>query len=215
MFVKFFDEIAPGIRSCGIIPVFCPKDEAELNTFLDALIPSPVRVIEITLRSRFAAEAIARIKREHPVFTVAAGTVLNEALLDTAVDAGADFLVAPGYSPALLRRAEEKGIAFLPGCATPTEIQNAMLDGYDTLKYFPAECSGGVAALKLYAGAFSGVSFIPTGGITLDNLPSYLAQSNVLACGGSFMIPKAMLAAHDGEGIYKTIMGCLSIRGGK
>jgi len=98
--------------------------------------------------------------------------------------------------------------------ATPSEIQNALLDGFTTLKFFPAECSGGVSALKLYAGAFSDVSFVPTGGITLENLPAYLSQSNVLACGGSFMIPKAMLAACDSEGIHRTIMDCLSIRGG-
>ena len=211
----FFDRIAPQVRKCGVIPVFCPKNEAELNTFLQALIPSPVRVVEITLRNELAIGALKRIKKTDSSFIVGAGTVLSHELLDAAADAGADFLVAPGYSPALLNRAAQKGIAFLPGCATPSEIQNAMLDGCRTLKYFPAECSGGTAALKLYQGAFAGMQFVPTGGITRKNLPDYLAQDNVLACGGSFMLPKEMLAANDSEGIYRTMMECLSIRGGK
>ncbi len=211
----FFDRIAPQISKCGVIPVFCPKSEAELNTFLQALIPSPIRVVEITLRNELAIGALERIKKTDSSLIVGAGTVLSYDLLDAAAGAGADFLVAPGYSPALLNRAAQKGVPFLPGCATPSEIQNAMLDGYRTLKYFPAECSGGTAALKLYQGAFAGVQFVPTGGITRKNLPEYLAQENVLACGGSFMLPKEMLAANDSEGIYRTMMECLSIRGGK
>lgn len=211
----FFEKIAPKIRECGIIPVFCPKNEAEFVTFMNALLPTPVRVVEITLRSDFAAEAIARIKKEHPDFIVGAGTVLSEELLETAADMGADFLVSPGCSPVLLALAEQKNIPFLPGCATPSEIQNALLEGRRTLKFFPAECSGGTAALKLYQGAFAGVSFVPTGGITLGNLSDYLALDNVLACGGSFMLPKAMMAAGDSKGIAETIMECLSIRGGK
>lgn len=211
----FFEKIAPQVRACGIIPVFCPKNEAEFDTFMKALLPTPVRVVEITLRSDYAAEAIARIKKEYPDFIVGAGTVLSFELMETAAAAGADFLVAPGCSLPLLEKAEEKGVPFLPGCATPSEIQNAMLEGMKTLKYFPAECSGGVSALKLYAGAFAGVNFVPTGGITLKNLPDYLAQANVLACGGSFMLPKDLMAAGDSEGISKVIMDCLSIRGGK
>ena len=211
----FFERIAPQVKACGIIPVFCPKNEAEFATFMNALLSTPVRIVEITLRSDFAAEAIARIKKEHPDFIVGAGTVLNEKLLEKAASAGADFLVSPGCSPVLLEKAAEKNIPFLPGCATPSEIQNALLEGRRTLKFFPAECSGGAAALKLYQGAFAGVSFVPTGGITLKNLPDYLALENVLACGGSFMLPKAMMAAGDSEGIARTIMECLSIRGGK
>ena len=172
-------------------------------------------MVEITLRNELAIGALERIKKTDSSFIVGAGMVLSYDLLDAAAGAGADFLVAPGYSPALLNRAAQKGVPFLPGCATPSEIQNAMLDGYRTLKYFPAEYSGGTAALKLYQGAFAGVQFVPTGGITRKNLPEYLAQENVLACGGSFVLPKEMLAANDSEGIYRTMMECLSIRGGK
>jgi len=103
----FFERIAPQVSACGIIPVFCPKNEAELDTFLKAVVPSPLKVVEITLRSRFAAEAVARIKREAPSLLVGAGTILSHELLDTAADAGADFLVSPGFSPALLSRAKE------------------------------------------------------------------------------------------------------------
>ncbi len=211
--MDFFKDLALELKVCGIMPVFCPKSQRELDVFLDAVLATPVRVVEITLRNRFAVEALSQIK-SHFGMTVAAGTILSKELFDTAVDAGADFLVSPGYSPVLMDYAKARGKAFLPGCATPSEIQNALLNGYSTLKYFPAECSGGTAALKLYEGAFADASFVPTGGITLENLPDYLAQKNVLACGGSFMLPKDMLAASDSEGIYQTIMKCLSIRGG-
>lgn len=211
---KTLTQLAPQLQQHGILPVYCPQNEAEFETFRAAVLASPIRMVEITLRNRFAVEALARLKREEPSLTVAAGTILSEELLLTAVDAGADCLVAPGYSQELLQLAEEKEIPFLPGCVTPSEIQNAFRRGYTIQKFFPAAINGGPAALTLYKGAFSSVSFVPTGGITLDNLSSYLALSNVLACGGSFMLPKAMLAAGDSEGIYHIIQNCLAIRGG-
>ncbi|MBQ8140114.1 MAG: bifunctional 4-hydroxy-2-oxoglutarate aldolase/2-dehydro-3-deoxy-phosphogluconate aldolase [Clostridia bacterium] len=210
-----FELMLPRLYKQGILPVFCPKTETELDTFLDAVAHSPLTAVEITLRSEVAVGAIEKIKNRVPSLFVGAGTVLSEDILEIAVSAGADFLVAPGYSMPLLDKAKEKGMDFLPGCSTPTEIQNAGIRGFSTVKYFPAEQSGGVSALTLYRGAFAGTSFIPTGGITLSNLSSYLALDNVLACGGSFMLPKDMMKKGDSEGIYNTIMECLRIRGGQ
>lgn len=208
-------EKLPVVYKHGIIPVFCPKNPDELNVFVNAFVKTPLRVIEITLRSEFAPEAIKTIKQSLPDFCVGAGTILNKEALNLAIHSGADFLGSPGYSNELIDEAKAAGIPFLPGCSTPSEIQNAMLAGFSTVKFFPAQASGGPDVLKLYSGAFEGVSFISTGGITTDNLAKYLSLENVLACGGSFMIPKNMLASGDSEGIYKVIMQCLSVRGDK
>ena len=125
-----------------------------------------------------------------------------------AIDAGADFLVSPGSLDELLAEAKKADIPFLPGVSTPSEILKMTSMGYDVLKLFPAECSGGTKVLTLYKGAFSGVMFVPTGGITLDNVKSYLSLENVLACGGSFMLPKDMLNDGDAEGIKAIIKQC-------
>lgn len=145
---------------------------------------------------------------------VGAGTVVSESMLMQAIHAGADFCVSPGTDFSLLRLAREHNIPFIPGCATPSEIQNAEKEGLSLIKFFPAECAGGPAALKLYEGAFSNITFIPTGGITRENLRNYLKCPNVLACGGSFMIPKDRLLQRDSASIRNEILQLCSIRGG-
>lgn len=195
------DILVEKVRAVGILPVFCPKDEAELDTFLCAVLRAGLPTVEITLRSAYAPRAIERIKSLAPTLFVGAGTVMTEAAADTAKAAGADFLVSPGYTPELVRYALDLGLPFIPGCATPSEIQNAVRAGLSVLKLFPAECAGGTALLSLYAGAFSSVTFIPTGGITKENLKDYLAERNVAACGGSFMIDKKLLADRKSEAI--------------
>lgn len=202
------------IHRQGILPVFCPKNEAEAEIFTKAILSTPIHVVEITLRNELALKTIEQLKEKASSLIVGAGTILSGKLLTAAVNAGADFLVSPGYSEVLLKKAEVCGVPFLPGVATPSEIQNAYINGYTTLKYFPAQASGGTDSLKLYEGTFSDVSFIPTGGITLQNLSSYLALKNVIACGGSFMLPKEMLSQGDVEGIRQTILKCLVVRGG-
>ena len=211
----YFVELKPKLFPLGILPVFCPQNEAELDTFINALLPTPVRVIEITLRNDLAYRAIERIKTVDPDFTVGAGTVMTKESLCSAKAHGADFLVSPGYRTPLLTLAKEENIPFLPGCTTPSEIQTAFFQGYRTLKYFPAACAGGVASLSLYKGAFADVCFIPTGGIHLNNLESYLQLPNVVACGGSYMLPKTMLERSDSDGITQTILSCLTHRKGE
>lgn len=197
------------MESTGILPVFCPKNEAELNTFAEGVYNAGVRTVEITLRSEFALFAIDILKRRYPSLYVGAGTVMSRDLLRRAADVGADFLVSPGYTEALTDEAESLGIPFIPGCSTPTEIQNAFIRGLRILKFFPAELSGKTAALKLYASAFSQIRFIPTGGITTDNAAEYLKQPNVLACGGSFMIPRDALQRGDHAAVTAVTKGCM------
>ena len=200
--------------SVGILPVICIHNQAELNTLLLSLDNTPVHCIEITLRHEFALEAIKIIKKAMPHMTVGAGTVVSPTLLTQAIEAGADFCVSPGTDYDLLHLSQAQNISFIPGCSTPTEIQNVQKMGYSLVKYFPAECSGGIRALTLYEGAFPNITFVPTGGITLENISDYLNRPNVLACGGSFMIPKDKLAAGDHHTIRDLILQCCSIRGG-
>ncbi|MBR5307856.1 MAG: bifunctional 4-hydroxy-2-oxoglutarate aldolase/2-dehydro-3-deoxy-phosphogluconate aldolase [Clostridia bacterium] len=192
----------------GIIPVVCPESKDELDTIIKALFLSETEVLEITLRNSFAFESISYIKKSCPELTVGAGTVNSADTLKRAIETGADFLVSPGFLDELHEEAKKANIPFLPGASTPGEILKMSSMGYKILKFFPAECSGGTKALSLYKGAFSGVSFVPTGGITLENVESYLKLDNVLACGGSFMLPKDMLKSGDAEGIKEIIKQC-------
>lgn len=204
---RYFDKA----YSVGIVPVVCPKNENELRTLLDAVKASPVRCVEITLRNAYSTEAIAYIKKNCPDITVGAGTVNSLESFEAALSVGADFLVSPGTLDESVEAARIKSVPFLHGCVTPSEILKLTRQGYTTLKFFPAETLGGVKTLSLYAGAFADVSFIPTGGITVANLGDYLACKNVLACGGSFMAPKDLLAAGDSEGVYNLIEKCVAI----
>lgn len=197
-FETLFDQI-------GILPVICLKNDNELNTFLDALSKTPIKCIEITMRDPYSYHSIEYIKSNYPQYTVGAGTVMDTQTLDRVAALGADFCVSPGFDPETVSDATRKNIPFIPGCSTPSEILAAQKLGLDTVKLFPAEFLGGVAALRLYESAFRKMRFVPTGGITAENYLSYLACKNVLVCGGSFMIPKAMLASGDSDGIAKFI----------
>lgn len=194
-----------------ILPVISLTNEQEMQTFLSAIVKAEIRCIEITLRHPFAPKAIAYIKAHHPEILVGAGTVVTPALLRTAIRSGADFFVSPGFDEKIIRIAKRKHLVFLPGCATPSEILKAKAFGFTTVKFFPTACMGGPNALKLYQGAFADITFIPTGGITKENLLDYLRCGNVMACGGSFMIAKEKLKSGDADGICSDIMNCLGM----
>lgn len=206
------ERLMDNLRQTGILPVICLENQAETDTLLRAIEDTPVNTVEITLRHPFAPEAIARIRRLRPMLRIGAGTVLTADALEQVASAGVDFCVSPGLHEALLSQAEARGIPFLPGCATPSDIQRAAFLGIRTVKFFPAECVGGTKALKLYQGAFREISFLPTGGITMENLADYLRCSNVIACGGSFMVPREMLKAGDSESIHEAILRCMEVR---
>ena len=200
------------LKDIGVLPVVCLTSEDELNTFLDAVLSSPLNCVEITLRHPFAIEAIKYIKKNHPSLIVGAGTVLSQEALEAAVCAGADFCVSPGLDENLLLQSLKQNMFFIPGCCTPTEIIKASNLGCKLIKFFPAEGFGGIRTLKLYQGALSGISFIPTGGITLENLPDYLNCKNVIACGGSYMMPKDLLKEGKSREIKEIISRCCFVR---
>ena len=152
---------------------------------------------EITLRTAAGIEAITLMRSAQPDLLVGAGTVLSVDQADRAIDAGAQFIVMPGFGDAVVARCIARGVPVFPGVVTPTEVMRALDAGLNDVKFFPAGTSGGIAHLKGLAGPFPGVRFIPTGGIGLAELSSYLALPNVLAVGGSWMVRSELLAAGD------------------
>jgi 2-dehydro-3-deoxyphosphogluconate aldolase/(4S)-4-hydroxy-2-oxoglutarate aldolase len=173
-----------------------PEDAVPLA---EALMAGGLNTIEITFRTDGAAEAIRRIRRELPLMTTGAGTVLTPQQAAQAADAGAQFLVAPGLDDSVLAAARARNVLYIPGVVTPTEVGRALSLKCKLLKFFPAEASGGVGMLKALAGPFAhtGVQFVPTGGITAATLPAYLALKQVAAVGGSWMAERELVARHD------------------
>ena len=183
-----------------IIPVIIIKDAQRATGLGEALIRGGLPVAEVTFRTDAAPEAIRQMSQLDGLL-VGAGTIVNAAQVDAAVAAGAQFLVSPGLSASVVRRAQELGVPIVPGTVNPSEIMAALELGLDTLKFFPAEVFGGVAALKALASPFSQVKFIPTGGVTPANLADYLALPNVVAVGGSWMVSQAAIADGDFDAI--------------
>lgn len=194
-------EIEKIIEEYGVLPVINIPAEDLAEPLAAALCAGGLPLIEVTLRSECSLAAIRKIRSAYPEMTVGAGTVLTPSDADRALEAGADFIVSPGYDPELVRYCMGKNVPVVPGCATAAEIQDAVKNRVHIVKFFPAELNGGLAAIKLLSGPFPGVRFLPTGGITFDNLESYLSSDKVIACGGSFMAPAAQLKAGDFEGI--------------
>jgi 2-dehydro-3-deoxyphosphogluconate aldolase/(4S)-4-hydroxy-2-oxoglutarate aldolase len=179
-----------------VVPVVTIDDAADAVPLADALATGGLPLVEVTFRSDAAAQAIARIHAERPDILVGAGTVLDAATVDRALDAGAAFIVAPGFSPAVVAHARDRGVAMLPGAVTPTEIEMALAAGHRLLKFFPAEASGGVRYLRAVSAPYRGVRFVPTGGITPASLAEYLALPAVVACGGTWLAPSDAISGH-------------------
>ena len=179
------------------LPVLVIEDVAHAVPLARALAQGGLSVLEVTLRTPAALQAIAAISREVPEVVVGAGTVLSRRDLAAAMGAGAAFTVSPGITPALLEAVHELQLPFIPGVATASDIMAAREAGLTTLKFFPAEAQGGVAALKALSAPFADVRFCPTGGITAANAAAYRALPSVLCVGGSWMAPQDAIAGGD------------------
>ena len=184
-----------------VIPVVVVDDLAHAVPIARALVAGGLPVIELTLRTPVALDAIRAITAEVPGILVGAGTVVTPAQADQAVEAGARFLVSPGCTPVLLAAMSSTGVPFLPGTATVSEALAVLEAGISEMKFFPAEASGGAAYLKSIASPLPAARFCPTGGITAASAPSYLALPNVGCVGGSWLTPAAALAAGDWDRI--------------
>lgn len=180
-----------------VIPVLTIERIEDAIPLARALSDNGLPVLEVTLRSACAVDAIALIARELTDACVGAGTVLNARDLDAVAQAGARFAISPGATDSLYRAAAECPVPLIPGIATASELMRGLEHGWQRFKFFPAESSGGIGALKGFAGPFAQVRFCPTGGIDAAKAPAYLALPNVACVGGSWMLPADALAASD------------------
>lgn len=194
-----------------IVPVVAVDDPAIGVALARALVAGGLPIVEMTLRSPNALAVAAAIARDVPEATLGIGTVLDPAQIAPALAAGARFLVSPGVTPELAEAAAACPVPFLPGVATVSEAMRLRALGFTTLKFFPAESSGGVAALKGFQPVLPDISFCPTGGIDLARAPSYLALPNVAGVGGSWIAPAAMLSSGDFAGIEALARQAVSI----
>lgn len=196
-------DIVETLGRAAVIPVIVIEREADAVPLARALVDGGLPVLEVTFRTAAAAASIAAIRREVPEAVVGAGTLLTPKMVADAKAAGAVFGVAPGFDPAVVRAAAEAGLPFCPGVATASELSQALSAGAKMVKFFPAEAAGGVKMIKNLLGAFrfTGVNFMPTGGIGVGNLAEYLAVPEVICCGGTWVVPKEALKEGDFEKI--------------
>ena len=175
-----------------LIPVVVIKELSETDKILTALKNNGINCAEITFRTACAKEAIAYACKNYPEMSIGAGTVINAAQCNAALEAGAQFIVSPGLSVAVAKICNEKNIPYYPGCVTPTEIMQALELGITTVKFFPANVYGGLKALKALSAPFPQVKFIPTGGVDRSNIDEFLAFDKIAAIGGSFFVKESL-----------------------
>lgn len=184
-----------------LIPVLTIADPAHAAPLAEALLAGRTTVLEVTLRTPAALEAIAEIARTCPAATVGAGTIRDAGQLAAAIAAGAAFGVSPGMTACLAAAVAESDLPFLPGAATASEAMALAERGFEVVKFFPAEAAGGAATLRAWQAPLPDLRFCPTGGVTLDNAGDYLALANVACVGGSWVAPAGRVAAADWAGI--------------
>ena len=187
------------VQKIGIIPVVSIPDLKYALPLAESLLTGGLPCAEITFRTAAAAEAIEQIRSRFPEILLGAGTVLTIDQAETAINAGAEYIVSPGTNPAVVDYCLSKSVTIIPGVCTPTEIEMALSKGVDVLKFFPAEQMGGVKFLQAVCAPYKHVRFIPTGGIDTKNIGHYLALPQVVACGGSWMVKPELLEAGDFE----------------
>ncbi len=200
------------LTQAPVVPVLSITRMEDALPLARALCDGGLKVLEITLRSDIALAAITKIAREVPEAIVGAGTVLNPAHLAQVIAAGARFAISPGAIPSLLAAGLTAEIPLLPGVATASEIMAGLDAGYRRFKFFPAESSGGIAAVKSFAGPFKDVRFCPTGGIDAALARHYLKLENVITVGGSWMAPNALIATQDWAAITQLSRACTQLK---
>ncbi len=187
------DKIIEVLQISPIVPVVVIENIKDAVPLAQSLIEGGIPIIEVTLRSSCALEAIELIAKNVPKMRVGAGTILNLTQLEQAQNRGAEFLISPGLTIKLLEHAKKKDMPLIPGVSSSSEVMQALELGYNALKFFPAEYCGGVKLLNAFNGPFKGVKFCPTGGISADNMRFYLNLENVLCVGGSWLTPKDLI----------------------
>ncbi|GAA8405448.1 bifunctional 4-hydroxy-2-oxoglutarate aldolase/2-dehydro-3-deoxy-phosphogluconate aldolase [Helicobacter pylori] len=206
------DKIIEILQISPIVPVVVIENIKDAVPLAQSLIEGGIPIIEVTLRSSCALEAIELIAKNVPKMRVGAGTILNLTQLEQAQNRGAEFLISPGLTIKLLEHAKKKDMPLIPGVSSSSEVMQALELGYNALKFFPAEYCGGVKLLNAFNGPFKGVKFCPTGGISADNMRSYLALENVLCVGGSWLTPKDLIQNKEWDKITEICKRALALR---
>lgn len=181
------------IENCGVIPVVVLEDAANAVPLAKALLAGGINICEITFRTAAAEEAIRQISLNMPEMIVGAGTVITKEQLKAATDAGAKFIVSPGSDLEVIRYAKELGVYMLPGAVTPTEVMQLIKEDIKVIKFFPAENYGGLKTIKAISAPFPNIKFVPTGGVSLSNLSTYLEFNKIAAVGGSWLCTKDLI----------------------
>ncbi|EGR1859820.1 bifunctional 4-hydroxy-2-oxoglutarate aldolase/2-dehydro-3-deoxy-phosphogluconate aldolase [Vibrio cholerae] len=192
------------LRAIKIVPVIAINDIAHALPLAKVLVENGLPCAEVTFRTAAAAESIRIMRKAYPDLLIGAGTVLTTAQVDEAIAAGADFIVSPGLNPTTVKYCQQRNIAIIPGVNNPSLVEQAMEMGLRTLKFFPAEPSGGIAMLKALSAVYP-VSFMPTGGINPNNAQEYLALKSVVACGGTWMVPTDLMDTGDWDTLAELV----------
>ncbi|XNZ32333.1 bifunctional 4-hydroxy-2-oxoglutarate aldolase/2-dehydro-3-deoxy-phosphogluconate aldolase [Helicobacter pylori] len=206
------DKIIEILQISPIVPVVVVENIKDAVPLAQSLIEGGIPIIEVTLRSSCALEAIELIAKNVPKMRVGAGTILNPTQLEQAQNRGAEFLISPYLTIKLLEHAKKKDMPLIPGVSSSSEVMQALELGYNALKFFPAEYCGGVKLLNAFNGPFKGVKFCPTGGVSVDNMRSYLALENVVCVGGSWLTPKDLVQNKEWDKITEICKRALALR---
>ncbi|MBY7971121.1 bifunctional 4-hydroxy-2-oxoglutarate aldolase/2-dehydro-3-deoxy-phosphogluconate aldolase [Vibrio fluvialis] len=192
------------LQQIKIVPVIAINDAAHAVPLAKVLVENGLPCAEVTFRTDAAQESIRLMRDAYPDLLIGAGTVLTTQQVDQAISAGADFIVSPGLNPTTVKYCQQRGIAIVPGVNNPSLVEQAMELGLKTLKFFPAEPSGGVAMLKALSAVYP-VQFMPTGGVNPRNLADYLAIPSVVACGGTWMVPSDLMDSGNWDEIARLV----------
>lgn len=187
----------------GIVPVVVIDNAKDAVPLANALLEGGINIAEVTFRTDAAKDAISNISRECPDVIVGAGTVLTTQQVDEAINAGAKFIVTPGSNPKVIKYCVDNNITIIPGCANPSNVELALENGLNVVKFFPAEQAGGIKYIKAISAPYGNVRFMPTGGINLENVENYLKEECIIACGGSWMVKKDLILKGEFDKITK------------
>ena len=205
------NKVLTNIKKMGIVPVVKLDDAKDALPLAKALCEGGLPCAEVTFRTDAAEEAIRIMTTNYPDMLVGAGTVLTTEQVDRAINAGATFIVSPGLNPKIVKYCLEKGISVTPGCANPSDIEQAIELGLEVVKFFPAEAAGGLNMIKAMSAPYVNMKFMPTGGINEKNLNTYLDFPKILACGGSWMVNDAMIKAGEFDKIKKLTQDAVTL----
>ncbi|EKO3408937.1 bifunctional 4-hydroxy-2-oxoglutarate aldolase/2-dehydro-3-deoxy-phosphogluconate aldolase [Vibrio fluvialis] len=192
------------LQQIKIVPVIAINDAAHAVPLAKVLVENGLPCAEVTFRTDAAQESIRLMRDAYPELLIGAGTVLTTQQVDQAISAGADFIVSPGLNPTTVKYCQQRGIAIVPGVNNPSLVEQAMELGLKTLKFFPAEPSGGVAMLKALSAVYP-VQFMPTGGVNPRNVADYLTIPSVVACGGTWMVPSDLMDSGNWDEIARLV----------